>query len=305
MEKAVQEVLCCCGNCSINDFLVRGCPSSGKKLRKFPILDVSQLSNSEKMKLIARLLYESDRVMDEFATLLSETQCAFQKCVRVRELVVYLCGLQLSRFHENLADKKILKSFEKELCACADVSEVFVTLRDVWSWFNHSLLGKLISRFRAAGNNIKQKYDRYLANYLNPYLQQSVFKVPSDSYGPLTLPQFEKFIIKLDDDVVESFNVDLPKRMQLHVAQTLQIELEALILQSIHEGCFQVTFLIPGVAVDEVLPLSATCVTAFSHFEPMILRVECHGTITIIHQTQVPTIHAIVFQYTIVFIWFC
>ena len=65
-------------------------------MRKFPILDLSQLSNLQKARLIDRLLIESDKVMDEFASLVSETQCALQKCVAVEELVVYLHALTLS-----------------------------------------------------------------------------------------------------------------------------------------------------------------------------------------------------------------
>ena len=251
------------------------------------MLDLSDLSNLEKMKLIARLLHEFDRVVDEFASLVSKTQHALQKCVSVRELVVYLCALKLSRFHANLANQQMLRSFEKELRACSDVSEVFLTLGDVWSWFNHSLLGKLISHFTAVGNDIKQKYDQYLAEFLIPYLQQSIFEVPSDSYGPLSLAGFEEFILKVDESVVESVKVETLSRMKLHAAQALEIEPEALILRSIDEGCFQVTFLIARVVVDEVFPLSAIFVTAFSKFDPMIISVECNETATIIHQAQV------------------
>ena len=109
MEKAVRKVLCCCGNCNLYDFLSRGCPSSGERLRKFPILDVNNLSQREKIKLIARLLKEYDRVVDEFASLVSETHSTLQKYIAVKEVKVYLCELKLSRFHANLVNKQMLQ----------------------------------------------------------------------------------------------------------------------------------------------------------------------------------------------------
>ena len=291
MENAVRKLLCCCGNCNIDDFLARGCPTSGGDLRKFPFLDLKHLSGQEKRMLIVRLVVDAGKVKDEFASVVRETRRALQKCVSVDDLQVYVCTLELSRFHANLANVHMLESFESKLCSCSTVSQVFLTLNRVWSWFNHYLLGKLISEFKAVGNDIMQKYKQYLAKFLHPYLQKSIFEVPCDTFGPERLDSFEMLVLKVDESSVESVKAETLSEVLIYTSSVLRIERETLILQSFHKGCFRATFLIATVAVDEVFPLSAACVTALSHFKPKIMSVECREIVTIIHQTKVVVIH--------------
>ena len=78
---------------------------------------------------------------------------------------------------------KILESFEPKLSACKNLPGVFIILSTVWSWFNHFLLGTMISGF-APNGGIKATYDSYIAECLNPYLQRSIFEIINDSFGP-------------------------------------------------------------------------------------------------------------------------
>ena len=266
--------------------MTNGCPSSGGKLRKFPLLSLDQLSHGEKIKLIARLHDESEKVADEFASLVVEVLRVFKAKVDVTELVVYLLSLKASQYHPKLVNKQILESFEPKLSICKNVPEVFVILSTVWSWFNHSLLGRMISKF-APDQDIRAKYDTYITEALNPYLRRSIFEVPSDSFGPGNVVGLEKFVLKVDDSVAEQTKAEQLPRLQRDVARALDVEPDALILQSIDDGCFRIRFLILSDVVDEVLPLSASRIAAFSCLRPKVVSIEYREVVTTIPPTKV------------------
>ena len=122
-EERAARLLCCCGKCSIKELGTNGCPSSGGKLRRFPLLSLNHLSNGEKIKLIARLHDESERVAKKFASLVREVLR-----VDVNELVVHLLSLKALQYHPKLVNKQILESFEPKLSACKNLPELIIIL---------------------------------------------------------------------------------------------------------------------------------------------------------------------------------
>ena len=130
----------------------------------------SDMSKEEKKATKESLIVENAAVKRKYATCVTRISRSFQRR-----------NADLNELKTNLEAFKI----SPELASATSVSAVFFIISQNSSFFNYSLLDGIITDL---GHEEEQKLlSEYKNDVLKPYLQRSIFEVPSDSIGTYTV----------------------------------------------------------------------------------------------------------------------
>ena len=124
------------------------------------------MSKEEKKAIKEKLADENLEVRRKFATCFRRISRSFER----REAIMNDLKMTLNLTHLQKLP---------ELASAASVGEIFVILSEHLSFFNYGLLDVIVEDLGTEEE--KQLLSEYKNNVLKPYLQRSIFEVPSDS----------------------------------------------------------------------------------------------------------------------------
>ena len=252
--------LCGCGKCSLHDFLRNGCPNPwGNSV--FPLLHIEAISIRNKLSLFSRLQDEAESVRRQFASLSVKVCDAFKEQYGnnsevVDKLAVYILSQQPYTCIETEKQVELKSSLSKS----TTIFQVMKLLTDGFiTWFNHALLGFIAEEFKIAVT----EYHDYVEKHLKPYLQRSLFEIPTDSFTSGSTIRSGEFLLKIDLPSPRSvLKGSLILSLRARVASTLGIAIDAFEICSYDKGCVQFKVAAPSPLLEGMFPLPLTDLNA-------------------------------------------
>ena len=269
---------CGCGNCTFQSFLDREmyCSKPISCIKGFPYLNVSGLTTDEKNKLVGRLITDYQQINDSFQDLLADTCDSLEKegvtpkhlakCCLTLEALDPVCQTKLT----TDGPPTIFRDRVEEMKKSTDIIDVFIILRDYFSFFNYHTLERLIARLGTDGDRSRlQKYKQELKDYCKRNIFECIpiLSLPSKSdHSVLGIKLGEQF---------KKFTLEQLQYLKYNISKITGITEPALLVLYVEEGCLQITFLIPSFLEELVFPLSADQETAL--LGENVLCLKCGG----------------------------
>ena len=260
--------LCGCGQCSIEDFLSRGCPNPWAN-HAYPILNIKTLSTRRKLDLLARLEQDMTEVKEKFGFMVAcKIQRGFMEQLgdKVEELTIFVLA-QLPFSFMKPEKQGHLKSELRSAETVGDVFEILVS--SVVSWFNHLLLGSITRSFHIAEDD----YTSYVNETLAPFLERSLFEVPKDSFSSENRERSGVFVLKIEvPPPKERIKGTVLLPLRCHIARVLGIPIESFDICSYNKGCFELSVSGPSRLMKAIFPLNDAVSSALGS-----MTVACQG----------------------------
>ena len=141
-----------------------------------------RMSEGEKEQVKNDLVHQNLEVREKYALVVVDIFDSFvERNVRVSELKLFLFsfGIQINK-HPDESSIVPLPHIESD----ATFEDVFLIVLCCYysSWFNIQLLKVVVEKFGCHDDNIM--LTTYEDNVLVPYLDRSIFEIPSDSFAP-------------------------------------------------------------------------------------------------------------------------
>ena len=246
---------CPCGKCSLDSFLLGGCPQVCSTDQSFPYLDTSQLDEDDKIDLEHKLIRDTSDIIEKFGSLVIDTSSSLkERGVTPQELAS--CVVHLEGFVADIG-QNIVGDHEEEITQCGSIDGIFLILRKYryWSFLNCKILQQIINKLGT--ENSKDCLKKYMSDFKD-YCKRSIFHVPSQVFDKKA--KRPKFAVKLTHTVKNTLENIL--QAQRKIAEILGVRSSALYLCSIEKGCVKVHFQIPHCMAERVFPPSTEQLTA-------------------------------------------
>lgn len=273
-DSAMLPYSCGCGECSVLDFFVDGCPNPLKTVSKFRYLDTSGLTDDDRETLEAQLNEDYLDINRKYASLTFSLRKSLRKQKISPKMVVdCLMDLQGYKSLKNSTDDKdvaLLKDRYDEMARAKDITDVFKILSDDYcSFFNYDIIEYITENLGTEEDNKK------LAEYkvsLDKYSEHHVFECPCYSGKSSKFPDL---VLKLDETEVVGSNLKALRNFTTKTARRLRVTKHTLKVCDIKKGCLEVTFQIPRHINDVIFPLSEDQKESL-RLEG-VMRIECDG----------------------------
>ena len=256
--------LCGCGRCSLNSFLENGCPNPWEHAH-FPLLNIKEMRHQEKIKLLSRLTQDAWDISESFSSLTISVYSSLKELhdFDVNMLKIFLLTQQKFFY---MSEEKCAKLYSHFNSNVSEVSAVMMFLlnENYITWFNHYLLGSITKQFKVC----ETEYQEYIDKILTPFLQRSLFEIPSDSFNASDDPQGSgHFILKLDvRDLEATPKAEVLLLLRKHVANSFGIAIDAFEFCSYHKGCIEFVLAAPLCLLQKFFPLSDRVLESLSMF---------------------------------------
>ena len=193
----------------------------GKALERFQSWEVMEHEEQEQVKI--QLFEENEKIQEEFT-------CCFTRICKE------LSSLSLDVNQVKLALALKMKVTIPELEPAKTLDQLFFVIAKHTSWFNYHLLEYLVNVLDyRPGKEILMEYE---AKHLNPYLEQSIFLVPSTSLSPYDSSSYVPCVMLFED--ISELSAREVKYIQMRLAKQLKIPL--LQLRSYDIGSIRLIF---------------------------------------------------------------
>ena len=261
-----------CGNCTMEQFFLKGCPeqvsSTVKKKALFPYLDVSGLDEADRIDLEIRLLDETEQMKRHFSHFALEVIRSL-KDSNIPLDEIKFSVLSLSAFTDN-DDVNIITDDDKcKIESAKTVTDIFITLTQSMyiSMFNYHIIEHIISEHGV------ERDQRYLADYLEKFqtfCQRSIFEIPNSLFENISQSsnELKVFTLKCTKGVTTINGVE---RARGKIARIFSLRPAALQLRSIEKGCVELHFLISIAVADCIFPVSPSQHSALSEIGVKVL----------------------------------
>ena len=236
-------------------FSKAGCPkapqhNSTEGVSLFPYLDHSALTSEEKEVLESQLKDDTRKMVCLFAA----TETSFIISLSSKDIDVPT----LQNYAENIITKMGTKEQIERLQQSSTISEVFYALQPFKSFFHYEIIENIVRVFGSPTDH--QLMDEYISKF-NEFCERSVFQVPPNIFHDSNPKPGDKvFHVKLTKEGEASL-LDIVS-VRRRVANILDIEVFALRLCCITEGCVCLRFLVSGHAAERIFPLLQSQVSA-------------------------------------------
>ena len=254
-----------CKKCTVRRFFSKaGCPhaqyESSKTESLFPYLDHKALSNDERVLLEGRLMDNTRKMICLFA----EMENAVIESLKLQNTSVS----HLRNFVGNLVKPFGCKEDIERLERSADLYDIFFALHPFKSFFHYEVIESIVKQFGSMED--RQLMNEYISSF-SKFCERSVFEVPPNIFNDgNTKPGDKVFSIKLTKAGHASLGDVVAVRNK--VADILNIDVLALQLCCISEGCVCLKFVISSLVAQKIFPLSQSQISALSNFYVRILE---------------------------------
>ena len=187
----------------------------------FPYLSAENMSEEELSFYRFQLNEETKKIKKSFASLVFNLQKRVEEMSKVEDVVNILT------FYNN--------AYEKLLCGCNSISEVFRKISSVFSFFDYDLI-KLLSR-KFGSLSVKKDLKKYKKRFQD-FSKRRICECPSDAFGDI--PKSEKVYVLKMDKSVEDLTVEQLQQLQFEMNKVLGQRL--LRLLHVKKGCVSLTF---------------------------------------------------------------
>ena len=252
-----------CGKCTLMQFFSKtGCLQAAQSKRTkgkslFPYLNHSSLSNDEKQLLESQLLDETKRIVFLFADTERSIITSLTKRVSISELKNYVANILTF-----LGSKEDIEGVKKS----ENLFDIFLSLLPYKSFLNYEILQKIVKQF---GNDEDQQLMEEYVSQFREFCQRSVFEVPSNIFHDSDLQPGDKmFSVKLTKQGHALLGDVVAMRKKL--ADILKIDVMALQLCSITDGCITLRFVVCGGVAEKIFPLSQEQIDSLSEIHARI-----------------------------------
>ena len=252
---------CGCGKCTFFSFIERGCPTPIPSASSFPYLDLSRLTHEQQQELRGRLQFESQQIMIRFQELVSATMNSLIKQT-VSPTVLVSHVMTLGAFKPVFKEPQVQEPKEGEvpvfqycfqrLQAADSIPQIFLVLKDYFSFFNHHIIEHIIKALGTTGD--KAKLQKYKEDF-NQYAKRRIFECQSE-FGPVSDVHHADIFVKVDAQY-ENYTVAEIEVFRHKLSEILCVSSQGVLrLCRVEKGCFQLTFQVPSFMQHGIFPLS-------------------------------------------------
>ena len=232
--------------------------------------EFQKLSPAEKDNLVVKLYEDEKNMKLQFASLVTRTRKSVEKQTTVEEFAGSILALGAYDPACEVQGRSLLEDRSEEIISAITIPAIFIILNGYWNYLTFEVLEYIIREF--GDNTDKERLKSYNED-LQEFCKRRIFELPPESGSDHTLtPKQTRFKVKLD------FRKDSTCKDLLlirgRIAKILKVNVAALVLSRVDEGCVQLTFLIPKFLVQEIFPLSNKQKSALSEI-PSFIRLEC------------------------------
>ena len=198
--------------------------STPETKEKFPYLQIEDLTEEQKDKLMKRLVFESDRIKTKFAVLVGRTSISLgRNNVSVGHLKLTFTSLGLDELVEKLHDE-------------SDLNEALMKASKYWSFFDYETVTSIINTYCKNDADLQEEVESYISSF-KIYCQRRLCEVPIDNFETEIHKKTTKLYVKMDENFTISLNE--VKRIEAKVSGLLDTDLYLL---TVKEGCIELIF---------------------------------------------------------------
>ena len=246
---------CGCGKCTFYSYIESGCPNPIPSASSFPYLNLSGLTREQKQTLMGRLQFETKTIMLKFQHVVSVIIKSLKnRQVAVRELVSHLMSLGTFDPVFKEAQVPLLLNCYKDLMNAETIPDVFLQLKDYFSFFNYHIIDQIITELGT--DEDRQELQKY-KDIFQVYAKRRIYEC-LPQFGPVSGTDHADIIVKLDFPY-ESYTLEEIQHFQNRLCELFRIISSQGILRlcRVDEGCFQLMFQVPSFVQQKIFPLSS------------------------------------------------
>ena len=235
--------------------------------------------------------HDPDVYEDELVIQTYEIRCKYLKLfMKVRNLLMKL-GVTVRNFVSflqevpgyariSLFDVEIIS----ELRNSSDLIDVFGTIKNYCSWFNHSLLDLIIDTYCDDNERIKKDHQDY-CTHLQKYCKHRIKNLPvTNGYGNSSETNGRNSMIIKVDSEWDAIRIQDLQEVVFTIAHILNVSRHTLYLCCVKKGCVQLMFMVPNYISDEIFPLTSEQETAMMEMGVSSLQCgSCYFSCQVVH----------------------
>ena len=254
LEKRFIKDNCGCGMCDFKGLITNGCSHALR--HQFLYLDIGTLTTNEKNILLVKLVADADGIDEKHRHMVLRFKTWMEENVTVEEYRKILLSIP-GTMRKDVA---MLKDRWKEI-KVADHSDCSVILSDYYTWFNCSVLKKVLEDAKILTHKDPVELLSILQSYteeVHKYCKRNIFECPPPSYMSST-KNTTYFILKLEECLVidkEKFTMKEIQRVEATLMICFDIPEYVLKLCTIAAGCVELVYSIPLCTYSELFPLN-------------------------------------------------
>ena len=200
-----------------------------------------------------QLLIETRDIRLEFCVLFTRVRRDIaSQGVTVTNFLLFLKKLP------GYAGKSLFDSYFSKINEESKLIEVFEVVADHCSWFNHSILERMVGSFCKGNGKIKMVHKEY-CTHLQKYCKHRVKKMPhfmhKNGFG--SGGNKDAKMVMMVDREWNGIRIEQLEEVVINISQILIVPRYLIKLSSVEHGCVQLTMLVPSYFPDAVFPLTA------------------------------------------------
>ena len=198
-----------------------------------------------------RLIVQTHDIRREFTILFTQLRLFLKhKKVDVK------CFVSFLKTVEGYASQPLFCAVFPELDKASDLIDVFETVWNYCSWFNHSVIYQIIRVYCEDSRGIRKAYQEFCSK-LKKYCRNRCKKCPlKNGYGHERKADKVRMVAKVDKKWAY-IRLDQLEEILFNIALILNIPRSTLYLYTVDKGCVQLTILMPSYIPDALFPLTA------------------------------------------------
>lgn len=257
---------CGCGKCNFQSLISSGCPKP-RTCREIPFmyLDTASLNQNEKDALLLHLNEDADAIFDLWGNFLHQFSSWMKRNVSLedyKEILLNLPGIKSARKEVHMFNDR-----KQEIMAAKNHLECFAILSEYHSWFNHSIVQRVINAaslrtLNDSSENLSSSFKSYKEK-LFKYCKRNIFECPVPSCMQFT--KSATFLVmkvteEQDDDMISAEKISAEK-INLFKADLMKhfgIEIHDYVLNlcTVSIGCVELVYSIPLCIYNELFPFN-------------------------------------------------
>lgn len=213
--------------------------------------DATSIDTSILEALQYQLHRNLDQILNHFAQYVSYIcEAVVQKGINVRTLLTYLLNLPALKYHSDKEQHKLLHGKREKLKKSNTIYDIFDLIgEECASFLNYGIFQSIAKNYGIVEDCDKLKYPQHLQLYLQSHKVSEFVRIN---------PLLEKRWDPSKKEVTFNFDIELIERvagvydLKPRIADILGLDVLAVELVDIKDGCVIITFLIPANVADAI-----------------------------------------------------
>ena len=196
------------------------------------------------------MIIETYDIQSEFTDLFTQIRLFLK-----RENINVKCFVSFLKTVEGYASRSLFHAVFPQLDQASDFIDVFAIVGEYCSWFNHSVVSRIIKIYCADSIKIQSAYQDFRSN-LERYCRNRCKRCPfKNGYGCERKADKARMVVKVDRKW-KDIRLDQVEEILFNLARILGVPRSTLYLYTVDKGCVQLTVLTPSYIPDTLFPLT-------------------------------------------------